>query len=168
MAPIARTTRHLALAAAAVAVTALAILAPAGADVSADSGRPPLAPATSPALGAAAGPLLAVSPTPQPLYLAPDLIVNRIDPDWKLGRDRIEVRNQGKLNAGKFRVAVLAGAHSYSFSLPGMAAGAGHIHTLPALPCKQPIAVLVDVDHEVTELLENNNGTGFQGSCPID
>ena len=99
------------------------------------------------------------------LVLKPDLLPLQGGLDWH-GSDRIEIRNQGGLSAGAFRVAVLAGAESYSFNVAGLAAGTSTYESLRGkVSCGAIVVVLVDADHKIDELLENNNSTSFVAKC---
>jgi hypothetical protein len=80
------------------------------------------------------------------------------------GHERIIVGNIGIANAGPFRVAVLAGAYSYSIMVPGMHSSI----TLKALPCGQPAAVILDTDRQTGDNNYGNNSTGSKVGYPID
>jgi hypothetical protein len=86
------------------------------------------------------------------------------------GKLRITVKNKGADDTGSYRIAVLAGADSYSIFAGPLAAGASKQFALSddVMGCNRPIAILVDVDHIVDESVENNNGTGFNTPCIID
>ncbi len=77
------------------------------------------------------------------------------------------VANIGQIGAGAFRVAVLAGAESYSIYESGMGAGAYTWYPAPPLVCGQAITVIADVDNVVAESNENNNAVGFFGWCGL-
>jgi hypothetical protein len=84
------------------------------------------------------------------------------------GHLRITVKNSGATSANNFRIAVLAGADSYSITNVTVGAGQSKQFALSdtIFECGRPIAILVDVDHQVDESVENNNGTGFNSPCP--
>jgi hypothetical protein len=84
------------------------------------------------------------------------------------GHERTIVGNIGIANAGPFRVAVLAGAYSYSIMVPGLEQGMHSSITLKALPCGQPVAVILDMDKQTGDSNYGNNSTGFKPGCPID
>jgi hypothetical protein len=75
--------------------------------------------------------------------------------------DRFTITNNGPQPAGAFRVAVLAGQHTFSFTVSGLGPHQSTTRELLNLPNHQPVAILVDVDGQVDEFLETNNGTGF-------
>ncbi len=97
----------------------------------------------------------------------PDLIVQQTSPAPD-GNDRIVISNIGPGYAPTFRVAVLAGADTFSFWVGGLQAHRHLTYTLPAFDCGQPIAVIVDADQQTNDVNYANNGTGFTASCPID
>jgi len=75
--------------------------------------------------------------------------------------DSFTVSNKGFAGTPRFRVTVLAGADSSSFSIPGPAPGATYTRSLVNLNHNQPVVVLADSLHQVDELDESNNAMDF-------
>lgn len=96
-----------------------------------------------------------------------DLTVSRASPD-AAGEDRFTVANIGIADAGPFRIAVAAGAQSFSINATGLAAGQQITYTIPGLSCGQAALVTVDADNQVQESNKQNNEMGFSASCAID
>lgn len=106
-------------------------------------------------------------PIPPVFLLQPDLTVSQLffcsaQAPFVGG---FQVQNTGIWDAGPFRVAVLAGAQSYSIDVPGLAAGGEQTYWLTSVDYGAPVAVLVDADHQVSESNELNNSIGFDNTC---
>ncbi|HEY2516432.1 MAG TPA: CARDB domain-containing protein [Polyangiaceae bacterium] len=93
----------------------------------------------------------------------PNLTVEQKDQNGSPG---FLVSNSGIVNAGAFRIAVFAGQDSYSAysnGIPGF--GSQWFPMNWNVGCCQNVAILVDIDKQVAESNESDNGTGFLNSC---
>ena len=84
------------------------------------------------------------------------------------GNDRILVANHSTFASGPFRVAVLAGAQSFSIEVANLGGRAFRYFSLPNLDCTQPVAVIVDIDKQTGDPNFANNSIGFDAGCKID
>jgi hypothetical protein len=146
-----------------ILATGLAATAVTAAQAGPGPTRPPAPTTRTPAPSL---PFIPIDPSVVKL-LYPDLTVEHVLPDAS-GREAIVVGNIGHGAAGPFRVAVLAGANSYSIPMSGLDAGQYEYIRLEPFDCKEPVAVIVDADKQTGDTDYANNGTGFTAGCPID
>jgi hypothetical protein len=99
-----------------------------------------------------------------PAGCLPDLTVRY---DEQNNQQGFLVINDGQYAAPTFHVAVLAGAESSGFDVPGLAAGAWHFYPVEGLSCGQAVTVIVNPFNAVAETNYNNNAASFYGWCGL-